>query len=551
MSTHSRWIQSVDDETRRRLAMLRALSESETGRRLVIKHLSQDNVESLVAFGRDFATTLDPRNKPPLPKALPLILWPRQEALLRELYAAESAGENLIVEKSRDTGVTVTVLGVYYLWRWLWTPGWVGGVGSRKEELLDKVDDPNTAFAKIRKTLYSLPVWMMPHGYDRRRHDNHRRIVNPSNGAAILGEAGDNVGRGARVSMYALDEFGKMERPDSVEAAVSGTTDTVVYISTATPMGTAFHTLVTSGKAPVFRFHWRDDPRKDDAWYAKFRGKWGPVITALEVDIDYQGGADDTFIPYQWVSAAIDAFTDIDPSEPICAGFDVAGGGTAEHVYITRQGHVTGEVVAWSGDDPTVAAQTVATHLVDDGVTQLNYDMVGVGAGAGTVIEQRLVSENVQNVTVNGVNSGSACDIGHLPDSDEATCKDRFANLKAQLWWQLRIRFENTYRKLILGEDIDARDCISIPNDPLLVSQLCTPKQVVTSNGKVGVERKEVMARRGAPSPDRADALVLAFAESVENTRWQVALRGKQEVRHQNNRARNELTRLAVGRRRF
>ncbi len=38
-----------------------------------------------------------------------------------------------------------------------------------------------------------------------------------------------------------------------------------------------------SGKVPVFVFDWRDDPRKDQAWYDKQRINLDPVVLAQEV----------------------------------------------------------------------------------------------------------------------------------------------------------------------------------------------------------------------------------------------------------------------------
>jgi hypothetical protein len=44
-------------------------------------------------------------------------------------------------------------------------------------------------------------------GFVEKVHDNYMRIINPDNGATITGEAGDNIGRGGRTTMYFLDEW--------------------------------------------------------------------------------------------------------------------------------------------------------------------------------------------------------------------------------------------------------------------------------------------------------------------------------------------------------
>lgn len=547
----TQWATVVANEYRRRFRLAALTRSDPAARAAIIAYLSQDTPEALIAFAKDWVMTHDPRNADPLPKSLPFIPWQRQEELLRALWQTEQDKENLVVEKSRDTGVTVLVIGVYYVWRWLFTPGFVGGVGSRKADLLDRKDDPSTAFAKIRRTIYSLPKWMLPVGFDQRIHDNHTRIINPENGASIMGESGDNQGRGGRSTRYALDEAGKMQRPGDIEAAVAGNTDSVVYMSTATPVGTWFHELATSGRAQLFRFHWKDDPRKDQAWYDKFQRKYGPVITALEVDIDYGGASSHSFIPYHYVMAAVDNYDPamtLNPDWTRAAGFDPAAGGSADHAYIARCGPMLIALEAWGDGDPSEACAPVAGYIRRDGVKQFRFDSIGVGAGVGTTIS----GFNLSGVSVDGVNVGIAPDYGFLDDNDEQSCKDRFNNLKAQLWWSLRLRFENTYRRFILAEDIPVEQCIFIPEDSTLITQLVAPKMVTAANGKVAVESKESMARRGVPSPDRADALVLAFAEQVASNRHTVTTGGRvREVGNPNVHARNRLSSIATGRSRL
>jgi hypothetical protein len=56
----------------------------------------------------------------------------------------------------------------------------------------------------------------------------------------------------------------------------------------------------------------------------------------------------------------------------------------------------------------------------------------------------------------------------------------------------------------------------NIPDDEELIAQLSTRKFKMASSGKLQVERKEDMKDRGLVSPDKADALSLAFMDSAE-----------------------------------
>src|SRR3954452_20103267 len=52
-----------------------------------------------------------------------------------------------------------------------------------------------------------------------------------------------------------------------------------------------------------------------------------------------------------------------------------------------------------------------------------------------------------------------------------------------------------------------------LPGDEALARQLASPRWFRTETGKVPIEDKERLRRRGVKSPDRADALVLTFHE--------------------------------------
>jgi hypothetical protein len=76
---------------------------------------------------------------------------------------------------------------------------------------------------------------------------------------------------------------------------------------------------------------------------------------------------------------------------------------------------------------------------------------------------------------------------------------ERFVDARAEAHWSLRELFES-------GQiDIDQFD-------DKLASQLGAMKWKLASKGKIRVESKEEMRKRGVPSPDRGDALMMVFA---------------------------------------
>jgi hypothetical protein len=53
-------------------------------------------------------------------------------------------------------------------------------------------------------------------------------------------------------------------------------------------------------------------------------------------------------------------------------------------------------------------------------------------------------------------------------------------------------------------------------DDDETIAELTTPTYTILSSGLIQVERKEDMKKRGVKSPNRADALALTFAGTVQ-----------------------------------
>ena len=74
--------------------------------------------------------------------------------------------------------------------------------------------------------------------------------------------------------------------------------------------------------------------------------------------------------------------------------------------------------------------------------------------------------------------------------------EDRFVNVRTEMWWNLG-------EKLREGK-------LRLPRDPALFEQLSGPQMLQDSRGRLRLESKDSMRKRGIKSPDLADALALA-----------------------------------------
>ena len=90
-----------------------------------------------------------------------------------------------------------------------------------------------------------------------------------------------------------------------------------------------------------------------------------------------------------------------------------------------------------------------------------------------------------------------------------------FSNFKAQSWWHVADRLFKTWDAVTNGTEYDPDDLISISSDipdiEKLITELSTPKKDLDNRSKVKVESKKDLEDREIPSPDLADAFVMAF----------------------------------------
>lgn len=527
---HTRLPEIIAEMTRR--YYYRALIEqNELSRQAEIYKCSQDPIH----WFNHWVWTYDPRGMPfGLPANIPFVLRPGQVDLVHWLLERESTQTHGLIEKSRDEGMSYVLLG-FYLHRWLYVDGFAGGVGSRKEDLVDKKGDPKTLLHKFRDMFSKLPDWMKPEGFVAKVHDNYLRIINPDNGSTVTGEAGDNIGRGGRTTMYFLDEWAFVERQEAVDAAISQNTNVHIKGSTPNGIGDRFYQDRFSGRYAVFTMPWRLNPDKN--WQVELRGKliypWyekqvatlDDVVLAQEVDINYAASVEGVLIPSAWVQSAIDAHKklDIRPSGDRIGGLDVADEGKDKNSFAGRHGVVLNYLDTWSGkgDDIFGTTQKAIDICLDLSIRAFLYDADGLGAGVrgdARVINERNEDQGIAEIQTDPFRgSGSV----HEPDEEMVEARkniDFFANLKAQMWWSLRMRFQNTYRALN-GMEYDPDSIISLSSDDLneselkaLTVELSQPTYTKNGAGKILVNKQPA----GAASPNRADSVMICFSDVQE-----------------------------------
>jgi len=161
-------------------------------------------------------------------------------------------------------------------------------------------------------------------------------------------------------------------------------------------------------------------------------------------------------------------------------GVDVARFGSDRTVMALRRGGKVRIIHCVTGNDTMETAGYVKRYIKQHNVELAAIDTVGVGGG----VYDRLAEEGEPVFAM----------IASSRPRDYVT----FANSRAEWYWNLRETLER-------GElDIDE-------NDEDLVSELASLQFKIDSRGRIIIESKEDMRKRGMTSPDLADAVVLSF----------------------------------------
>ena len=204
---------------------------------------------------------------------------------------------------------------------------------------------------------------------------------------------------------------------------------------------------------------------------------------------EFPDEADDTLIPLKHIENAVERiFQDIDNQQDAEAvmGLDVARFGDDQTVAIVRRGNSVIDLVSHRKSDLMHTTGKTLEIARNHNVNTINVDEVGLGSAVVDRIQELSRSKEIIGIKPVGVNGGN-----------KAQDTEKFFNLRTQMFDGLRQRFAD-------GE-------ISIPNDPELISQLASITYIYNSRGQLQIETKQQIRDSGRQSPDKADALALAF----------------------------------------
>lgn len=287
--------------------------------------------EDSVYWCDNFAWTFDPREEG---RNLPFILWDKQVEYVRWVERLLKNHEDGLIEKSRDVGASYTTLVAIILYQWMFHE-FNALIGSRVENKVDKSDDPDALFWKLDYNLQLMPKWMMPEGFTFDRYRTYMRLSRPDNKNVITGESSNpNFGRAGRYNLALFDEQGFWSNAKSSWESSGSSATTRLAISTPPESGKAsfFYKLRQSGRVKVFTFHYKDDPRRDEAWELAQRKKQSDEEFERERNISYSGSTEGRVYASQFMLVTQGSYK-YNPLFPLYVSWDFGLDGVAMQWY--------------------------------------------------------------------------------------------------------------------------------------------------------------------------------------------------------------------------
>jgi hypothetical protein len=232
----------------------------------------------------------------------------------------------------------------------------------------------------------------------------------------------------------------------------------------------------------TFHFSSEDSRLVSPDYSARVAKKYGKDSDVYRVRVkgDFPLAEADTFIPLPLVEQA--RLTEQPKGKKNIWGVDPARFGDDETALVKRAGLKVIEVLGIRKRDTMEVSGWVAQQARKEKPDKIMIDVIGIGSG----VYDRLKEQGFPVVSVNVAERAS--------DSDE------YARIRDELWAKVRDSLQ---------------EGLSLPDDEELAGQLSAPKYKFDSAGRIIIESKEDMKKRGVDSPDRADALALSLYNPV------------------------------------
>ena len=214
--------------------------------------------------------------------------------------------------------------------------------------------------------------------------------------------------------------------------------------------------------------------------------RYGKDSNAYRIRVlgEFPTTTDEQVIPLDLVQAAVARNVEPVAGPDTIWGLDVARFGDDRTALAKRKGNVLLEHVKWWRQKDTMQVAGLVKAEWDylaphDRPRQIVVDSIGLGAGVADRLRELGLPARDFNV------------------GEQPAAKERYSRLRDEIWFS--------------GREWFAARNVKIPKDDALIAELTSPTYSFSSSGKIVVESKDDMKKRGLPSPDLADAFLMTL----------------------------------------
>jgi len=205
----------------------------------------------------------------------------------------------------------------------------------------------------------------------------------------------------------------------------------------------------------------------------------------------WSASTEETLIPLDKLQVCID--TVLEPPQysfaPRIIGVDPAYAEKGDRAaIIRRQGRKVWEPEMFQGIDPMALATRVASHLTD---WKAHYCFVD--AGRGEAVWSRLFQLGFEDRVI-------------PVQFDGTVYSDLYHRKKDEMWGRMKTHLCNPELP------------VDLPQHEELIKDLSAPTFEINDRGKMQIESKKSLSKRGYRSTDPGDALALTYAEDLDET---------------------------------
>jgi len=230
-------------------------------------------------------------------------------------------------------------------------------------------------------------------------------------------------------------------------------------------------------------------------WVAEKKEEWGEdsALFKSKCEGEFPDQNTDGFIKLSWLKEC--RGLELPEGAPVEAGIDVGAGGDRT-VIRERRGMRVGRERVFVDADPMSTIGKIVETINEWGIQRVKVDVIGIGWSlTGRLRELSSkhsypLLDTIHNAEVVGINFAEA-----------SVQPDRFINLRAETYWTIGREYSRLHRWDLSNVDDEVFQELTAPS-----------YKIMDSKGKIKIQAKDEIRDLLGRSPDRADALLLAFA---------------------------------------